>query len=156
MYVNKKNRITVYCLTAWKSPTECMILLSHWVKTPPCGLLRPASCTDRAIHAFLLDQRGFPYLGILYYSMQSMCVLQCWKLFPFYCIVVIVLNSLTHFSPVHWQWSMRTGYVFRRTQVWPAMYQRLLASSSIAEAFFLTKSGVPWIRLSHQSYQWTP
>ena len=82
--------------------------ISHWVystnfflteqKCLQCGLLRPASCIERAIHTFLLEQRGPPGPGILFYGTGTqsifMCVLQCsqcWK----YCIIVVVLNLIS-------------------------------------------------------------
>ena len=55
-------------------PAKCILLLSPWVKTPP---VHPASCTDRAIHPFLLEQCGPLGSRILYYGTQSICVLQC-------------------------------------------------------------------------------
>ena len=108
MYVNKKQ--AVFCLTAQKSPAKCILLLSPWVKTPPVWFVT-SSKLYRQSNSYFCNVGP----GILYYGTQSTRVQQrshCWK----YCFVVVVLLN-SHFSPVHWPVSVRTGYVFCGTLV---------------------------------------
>ena len=117
MYVNKKQ--AVYYFATRKSPAECILLLSHWVKTPPVWFAK-SSELYRQSNSYLSIRATWAPAGprILYYGMQSTCMLRCKKLAStfrcsFYCI--IVLNSC--FSSVYWQCSVHTGYVFCGTLV---------------------------------------
>ena len=116
LYVCQQN---VCYLTTRKSPAECILLLSHWVKTPPVWFAK-SSKLYRQSNSYLCIRATWAPAGprILYNGTQSTCMLWCRKLISpfrcsFYCI--IVLNS--RFSSVHWQCSVHTGYVFCGTLV---------------------------------------
>ena len=82
-----------------------------------CGLLCPTSCTDRAILTFLLKERG-PWVleyCIMVHIAHACCSAE-YIFFSFTALIVVtVLNS--HFSSVHWQYTLHTGYMWLYLQL---------------------------------------